>query len=274
MDIKTANVSVIIPCYQCKDSIGRAVSSIFKQTLRPSEIILIDDASNDGTLEVLHELVKKYPDWIKLIDLKINVGAAGARNKGWTAAIQPYIAFLDADDSWHPEKIRIQYEYMLANQSVAVSGHCCDVFNRRDAYFNIPPALFVKKIEPISLVFKNCFSTPTVMLKQELPFRFSEDKRFAEDFYLWQQIAFAGLLISRIELPLAYVYKKLYGEGGLSAQLWKMEKGELDNFHRLYASGVISGGLFYIGYSFSFLKFLKRIFEKFFQSVFLVFKIK
>ena len=266
-------MSVIVPCYRCSDSIGRAVGSVLEQTLLPSEVILIDDASNDGTLEILHKLAKKHPDLIKVIGLKMNVGAAGARNKGWSVAIQPYIAFLDADDSWHPEKIRIQYEYMLANKLVAVSGHRCNVFIKQDIYFNIPHVLSAKKIEPLSLVFKNCFSTPTVMLKKELPFRFAENKRFAEDFYLWQQIAFSGLLVNRIELPLAYVYKKLYGESGLSAQLWEMEKGELDNFLRLYAAGVLSISLFFIGYSFSFLKFLKRVFEKFFQSLIFIFKI-
>jgi len=273
LKLKTAAVSVIIPCYRCKDSISRAVDSILEQTLLPSEVILIDDASNDGTLNVLHELAKKYPNCIRVIDLKVNVGAAGARNKGWSVAIQPYIAFLDADDSWHPEKIRIQYEYMLANKLVAISGHGCSVFGKRDIHFNIPSVLPVKKIEPLSLVFKNCFSTPTVMLKQELPFRFAENKRFAEDFYLWQQIAFSGLLVNRIELPLAYVYKKLYGEGGLSAQLWEMEKGELNNFLCLYAAGVLNIGLFFLGYSFSFLKFLKRFSEKLFQSIIFSFKV-
>lgn len=260
MKVKTANVSVIIPCYRCKDSIGRAINSILQQTLLPCEVILVDDASHDGTLEVLHEIAKKYPGWIKVIELKINAGAGGARNKGWAAAVQSYIAFLDADDSWHPEKIRIQYEYMLNNKSVAVSGHHCDFFKNRDVSFIVPITLNIKKIKPFFLIFKNGFSTSSsVMLKREVPFRFAKGKRFGEDFYLWQQIAFSGLPVVRIELPLAYVYKKLYGEGGLSAQLWEMEKGELDNFICLYKSGVLNGCLFVIACLCSLLKFLKRI---------------
>ena len=104
------------------------------------------------------------------------------------------------------------------------------------------------------------------MLKRDIPFRFTKSKRFAEDFYLWQQIAFSGLLVTRIELPLAYVYKKLYGEAGLSAQLWEMEKGELNNFVRLYKTGILSVVLFFIAYSFSFLKFSKRFIVNFFRS--------
>lgn len=257
---------MIIPCYRCKDSIGRAVNSILQQTLLPCEVILVDDASHDGTLEVLHELAKQYPGWLKVIELNLNSGAAGARNKGWAAAAHPYIAFLDADDSWHPEKIRIQYGHMLANESIAMSGHLCDIYKYRNVYLSCPVVLNTRKIKPISLIFKNCFWTPTVMLKRDIPFRFTKSKRFAEDFYLWQQIAFSGLLVTRIELPLAYVYKKLYGEAGLSAQLWEMEKGELNNFVRLYKTGILSVVLFFIAYSFSFLKFSKRFIVNFFRS--------
>ena len=97
------------------------------------------------------------------------------------------------------------------------------------------------------------------MLRSDLPFRFVENKRFAEDFYLWQQIALSGLPMIRIELPLACVHKKLYGEGGLSAQLWAMEKGELDNFMRLYKSLNINFSMFVIACIFSFFKFLRRL---------------
>ncbi|MFZ3139354.1 glycosyltransferase family 2 protein [Polaromonas sp.] len=263
MKVKTANVSVIIPCYRCKDSIGRAINSILQQTLLPYEVILVDDASHDGTLEVLHEIAKKYPDWIKVIEQKINTGAAGARNKGWSATVQPYIAFLDADDSWHPDKISIQYKYMHDNELVAISGHHCIVISDSSAYVKIPSLFGVKTIKPISLIFKSCFSTPTVMLRREVPFRFAENKRFSEDFYLWQQIALSGLLVARIELPLAYVHKKLYGESGLSAQLWEMEKGELDNFVRLYKSKKLTWSLFIGACFFSFFKFLKRVFFTF-----------
>lgn len=254
-----ANVSVVIPCYRCKKSIERAVHSIADQKMRPREVILIDDASGDGTLELLHEIAKRHAGWINVISLCENVGAASARNAGWDLASQPYIAFLDSDDTWHPEKIRIQYEYMLANRSVVISGHRCDVFKNQDDCFNIPSSLNIKEIKPFLLVFKNYFSTPTVMLKREISFRFAEDKRLAEDFYLWQQIAFDELRIVRIELSLAYVYKKFYGESGLSAQLWEMEKAELDNFSRLYKVQSINWVVLLAASFFSIIKFCKRV---------------
>lgn len=258
-NIKTADVSVVIPCYRCRDSIDRAVKSIFEQTLLPKEVILIDDASGDGTLEVLYALAKQYSGWIKVIEMKVNSGAASARNAGWAVASQPFIAFLDADDSWHPDKICIQYKYMRDNIFLAISGHQCLILRHQEACSWALPSFKCTKIKPVDLIFKSCFSTPTVMLKSDLPFRFVEKKRFAEDFYLWQQIAFSGLPIARIELPLACVHKKLYGEGGLSAQLWAMEKGELDNFMRLYSSLNINFSMLVIACAFSFVKFLRRL---------------
>jgi hypothetical protein len=111
------------------------------------------------------------------------------------------------------------------------------------------------------LLFKCAFSTPTVMLKCNIPFRFQEDKRCSEDFLLWQQIAFAGFQLMRIDSPLAYLHKPLYGGGGLSAQMWEMEKGELNNFVVLYSAGSINLLLYVVGSLFSIAKFIKRLFS-------------
>lgn len=259
IDRPFAPVSVIIPCYICASTIWRAVDSIFEQSLLPSEVILVEDCSGDGTLEVLRKIERQYAGWIKVITLGENSGAASARNAGWAIATQPYIAFLDADDSWHPDKLRIQHEYMLNNPDVVLCGHQCIYLLEN----KIPPVLSKNlhetKITAISLLFKNAFSTPTVILKSNIPFRFQEGKRCAEDILLWQKIAFSGLQIVRIEVPLAYVHKPLYGVSGLSKQLWKMEKGELSNFVALYRAANINFMLYSSATFFSIIKFFKRV---------------
>lgn len=252
-------VSVVIPCFRCSKTIGHAVASIAQQTIKPAEVILVDDASGDSTLSVLQELAQAYPGWVKVLRLGENRGAASARNAGWEAASQPYIAFLDADDAWHPEKLRIQYEYMCSNPEVAVSGHQCMWLRDGETPPDAPLIMTTSKIEAISLIFRNCFSTPTVMLKRNIQFRFSDNKRYCEDSYLWQQIAFAGLLVTRMETTLAYIHKAPYGEGGLSAQLWEMEKGELDNLVTLYQAGRINWLLLIVATGFSILKYVKRL---------------
>jgi glycosyltransferase involved in cell wall biosynthesis len=253
----------VIPCYRCAGTIERGVASILQQTQRPTEIILVDDASEDGTLTVLTKLKQIYSSKIKIkiVELTENQGAASARNAGWSIATQPYIAFLDADDSWHPEKLRIQYDYMQNNPDVALCGHQC-IWLRDDERLPVLPKDFhVTQINSGRLLFKNAFSTPTVMLRSSIPFRFQDGKRYAEDLLLWQQIAFSNLQIARIESPLAYVHKSLYGESGLSSQIGKMEKGELINLVILYQSGQISFLFYTLATFFSIIKFSKRLFK-------------
>jgi len=259
MEDHAAPVSVVIPCFRCATTIARAVASIAQQTRKPAEVILVDDVSGDGTLDILQALAQQHAGWIKVIALKKNLGAASARNAGWEAARQPYIAFLDADDTWHREKLHIQYEYMCGNPDAAVSGHQCIGLRNGKLQPDLPPHRGATKIGAVSLIFRNCFSTPTAMLKRNIPFRFSAGKRYAEDLYLWQQIAFSGLPVMRIESPLAYIHKAPYGEGGLSAQLWEMEKGELGNFLALYRAGSINLFLFFTASVFSMGKYFKRV---------------
>ena len=123
--MKIALVSVVVPCYRCIATLERAVRSVAQQTQRPAELILVDDASGDGTLELLRTLQARYGDWVRVVALPANAGAASARNAGWNVATQPYIAFLDADDAWHPRKVEIQWDYMQRHPDVALSGHLC-----------------------------------------------------------------------------------------------------------------------------------------------------
>ncbi|MDP2100508.1 MAG: glycosyltransferase family 2 protein [Methylobacter sp.] len=252
-------VTVIIPCFRCAATIERAVQSIVEQTQRPTEVILVDDASGDNTLPVLQQLESQYKGWIKIIVLGENCGASRARNAGWDAATQPYIAFLDADDSWHPAKLAIQYQVMLNNPSIVASGHRCLWLCNQQLLPDIPDLINLSPVNPLALLFKNRFGAPTSMLKRELAFRFVDNKRYSEDCYLWQQIAFSGFLLVFIDSSLTYTHKPLYGASGLSAQLWAMEKGELDNFFSLYQDKKINYGLFLLASAFSLLKYCKRV---------------
>ena len=259
-----APVSVIIPCYRCTDTIARAVQSVILQTLLPKEILLVEDCSDDGgvTLASLYRLQQNFQgkSRIIVIPLKVNSGPGEARNAGWDAASEAMIAFLDADDEWHPKKLDIQYGYMQQNPTVSVTGHQYVYANQSD---QTVPALLetltTKNISPRSLLFKNSFPTSSVMLKREIAFRFATGKRYSEDFYLWQQLACAGLIIVRIEVALVNYYKALYGAGGLSGKLWQMEKGELNNFVALRKAGSINWLLYVAASSFSVAKYIMRM---------------
>lgn len=259
MNVKKASVSVIIPCYRCSETVERAIESVHKQTLIPKEIILVDDYSNDNTLKILKILKDKYPiNWIKIIELPENSGAGVARNIGWENATQNYIAFLDADDSWHLEKIAIQYEFMRNNPDVSLSGHNCNIFEYNKNLKDVVILPF-RVITKMNLLLSNKFSTPTVMLKRSLPQRFSDDQRFSEDYNLWLNIIFSDNVCAKSSSKLTYLYKNFYGESGLSSNMREMQKGEISNYKKLYSKGSINIITFSSIFLYSNFKYIKRL---------------
>lgn len=257
-----APVSAIIPCYNCSSTIERAASSVVNQTLPPKEVILVNDGSSDDTLSTLLSLQEKYgTERVQVIDLKKNRGPGYARNVGWDSATQPYVAFLDADDAWHPQKIEIQYNWMKAHPEAAMTGHdCVWIQNPADEalYATLPPAFEVQRVGR-SLLWSNVLSTRSVMLIRDLPFRFRKEKRFSEDYLLWLEIVLNGFPAFKIRLPLAFLYKAPYGAAGLSGKLWEMEKGELATYWSLYREGLLSFWSAVFFSNFSIVKFVRRV---------------
>ena len=257
----TAPVSAIVPCYRRRDTIDRAVASVAAQSCVPAELILVDDGSRDGTLEHLYALAAKHPPgWIKVVALPENRGAADARNAGWRAATQSYLAFLDSDDAWHPRKIELQHGYMASHPEIAICAHRHEILASPDVPHPEVGDLLAEPVSKASLLMSNNFFAPTmIMLKRELPYRFLSGRRHVDDHLLWLQIVCAGYSFVRLSAKLAYTYKEPYGEGGLSGQLWKMEKSELANYWILRREGSIGFPLTVALSSYSLAKFLRRV---------------
>ncbi|WP_027966958.1 glycosyltransferase family 2 protein [Halomonas halocynthiae] len=257
----TADVSVIIPCYKSSGTIKRAVESVYQQTLRPKEVILVDDCSCDDTPSTLHKIKDIYPNgWVVIVFLNVNVGAGSARNRGWEKATGKYIAFLDSDDSWHAQKIELQYNWMKDNSHVGLTGHTCAQVGMEfesESIVNVSKVSF-KKIKKAELLISNSFSTPSIMLRSDLPFRYVEGKRYSEDYQLWLEIALSDYPCYKACTPLAYIHKAAYGEGGLSAHLWKMEKGELSTLKSVKDKKLITKITYVFLCCFSMIKFIKR----------------
>lgn len=256
-----ASVSVIIPCYNSSNTITRAVTSVFSQTVLPLEIILIDDASQDNTLEILYAIQAEHgEDWIKVIPFNDNRGPSAARNAGWEQAKAEFIAFLDSDDSWHPQKIEIQSGWMIKYPSIVLTGHPIALSNTKTQINNYSQQLVTStSISKKKLLLKNVFSTPTVMLHREVPLRFDEDLEFCEDYLLWLQMAFYNGDTYLINLPMAFIHKSAYGEGGLSGNLWLMEKGELQVYKKLFKAAGINLLTYSMLTIWSLLKYIKRM---------------
>jgi glycosyltransferase involved in cell wall biosynthesis len=258
-----AFVSVLIPCYRCSETIARALASVATQTMLPKEVVLVEDASSDNglTLKVLNEQAAKYADSfeVKVIALNHNQGAANARNVGWNAASQPYIALLDADDAWHPQKIEIQYKFMQENPEIVLSGHAAKIVTD-DSQPDWKLGCFdFKNISKNSLLISNPFVTPSVMMKKDIAFRFDSTKRYVDDHLLWLQIAFDNYSVAKLSTALVAIYKPMFGASGLSSHLWAMEKAELDNYWLLYKNKNIGFILVAMLSVYSLAKYLRRL---------------
>jgi glycosyltransferase involved in cell wall biosynthesis len=117
----TLNVSVVIPCYNTAQTIKRCLDSVMNQSALPREIILVDDGSD----QPIEPLIALWRDDIHIpihVLRQPNQGAAAARNAGIRLSRGQYIAFLDADDIWLPNKLKIQFEVMQ-RMGLTISGH-------------------------------------------------------------------------------------------------------------------------------------------------------
>lgn len=256
-----AAVSVIIPCFRCASTIHRAVRSVEMQKRRPMEVILVDDASSDDTLKTLRELEEAHPGWVRVISLPVNCGPGTARNVGWTQAMGDFVAFLDADDVWHPDKILVQYAWMLENPHAALSSHETVVLCDGEVLdFVIHRSGDVSREVKVSRqLIRNHHSTRTVMVRRSVQQRFEDGKRYSEDYLLWTSIALSGGRCYFLGVPLAASYKHDFGEGGLSGNLWKMQKGNWDSYVSLCKAKLISRSLFVLCSVVSAVRYLRRL---------------
>ncbi|MEZ0491254.1 glycosyltransferase family 2 protein [Kineococcus sp. TBRC 1896] len=111
-----ADVTVVMPAMNRAHLIGRALESIAEQTVRPREVIVVDDASTDDTVAVARE------HGATVIELPVNGGSGPARNRGIEAATTEWIAFLDSDDAWHPDHLERVLASSVGHVLVAGAG--------------------------------------------------------------------------------------------------------------------------------------------------------
>ncbi|MBU3584099.1 glycosyltransferase family 2 protein [Polynucleobacter sp. 15G-AUS-farblos] len=259
-------VSVVIPFYCHINQLRRALDSVAAQTILPCEVIIVNDGGGSELQKLLENLKDKFPLLkILVIELSSNMGASEARNQGWNHAKGEYIAFLDADDSWHPYKLAFQYQYMQDHPSVDISGHQYFVAQSQpnwnlDIRFS---EVMQIGISLARMLVVNQFITPSVMIRANYPLRFESSQRYMEDYRMWLTIAANKGVISRIEAPLACIYKAPFGASGLSSHLWKMEWGEIKTYIALCKIRPIFFLILPLLLIYSCVKFLRRIYLSF-----------
>lgn len=255
--MSTIPVSVIIPCYRCGETVSYALSSVLNQTLLPAEILLIDDASGDGTLEILQQLGAAHAPRVRVLTQMQNGGPGVARNTGWLAATQPWLAFLDADDAWHPRKLEIQWGWIVTYPEVVLCGHDTR-FSEGQIDLEVDSVTTATRLTTWRMLFSNRLPTRSVMLRRDLPFRF-QGRDVTEDYLLWLQVIIANLPVYRLATCLAYTLRPDFSPGGYSGQLWIHEKRELRALQMVRNAGGLSWLTYLLASGWSLLKFVRRL---------------
>ncbi|MBX9449112.1 MAG: glycosyltransferase family 2 protein [Taibaiella sp.] len=224
------NYSVIIPAYNAAAVISRAIDSCLSQTLPPLEIIIVDDGSTDVTSEVLQKYSSSPP--VVVIHHEQNQGVSAARNTGWNAAQGEWVAFLDSDDEWHPQKMEICAPF-LSDGSLQCLCHLYQYASWEEEPVYIPAGGPGKETVPFSeLLLMNKMATCSLVVRRDFSIRFDNRMRYCEDHDFLLRSGYHTDIL-RLLLPLARVHRRINSRGGLSGALWKMRKGELLMYFKL-----------------------------------------
>jgi len=255
-------VTVIIPAYNSSKTVSNALSSVINQEGDFNlEVIVIDDGSTDHTAQIVLNYSEKYPGLIKLVSQK-NQGVACARNQGLKHATGDFIAFLDSDDCWYPNKLQKQLHILKNNDFFLLGGGYQGRFNSlndKKDFFEVTYRM---------QLLKQYFQPSTVIFKKELLNKvhgFVEGRRYCEDALFFYQSCFyyrCGIIAEDV---IQYGDgKHPYASGtGLGSHLWEMEKGELLNFKVLLLEKKIKFWQWGFLSMLSVLKFFRRVIIKF-----------
>ncbi len=203
-----APVSVVIPAYNSQEFIGEAICSVLAQTLRVSEIIVVDDGSSDRTAE----LAEQSGAFVIRQD---HGGISVARNAGIRAAKHEWIAFLDADDTWEPQKI--EYQLAAIGRYPDVGLVSCDlsqwlhdspvsdvVFATAGIADNNAPMVYIPQARGAFLIDRMTYNSPTMLIRRELLLSvglFDEQVHYVEGVECYLRVM-AQCPIVLVKLPL------------------------------------------------------------------------
>jgi glycosyltransferase involved in cell wall biosynthesis len=229
--------SVIIPTYNREPFLRKAVDSVLGQTFRDFELIIVDDGSSDGT----RELISAYGDSRLAYLYQPKSGVSKARNKGLESAGGAFVAFLDSDDHWVPEKLQKAHEYISRFPGIKI-------FHTEEMWYRQGKLLGQKKKheKPTGRVYEKalplcCISISTAVIKSEVfgtVGRFDEDLEACEDYDFWLRAT------SRYEVKLIPEYLTIKNGGRpdqLSSSVWGLDRFRIKALEKMLASGTLSG---------------------------------
>jgi len=217
-------VSIITASYNSKQFIKDTIESVLAQTYTDWEMIIVDDCSTDDSVQYIEELIQHEPR-IRLIVLKENQGAAVSRNRATQEAKGRYIAFLDSDDMWMPQKLEKQVAFMQQHDiALSYTGY----YSISEEEGKIIKEISVpSRIDYHELLKQNIIGCLTAMYNsQKLGKILMPDLRKRQDYALWLKILKQIPYAMGIKEPLAYyrVRKSSLSANKIRSSLynWKM----------------------------------------------------
>lgn len=262
-------VTVVIPLYNAETTIEQALDSVRTQTAVHliSRVIVIDDGSCDGSAEKVKAYMSAYQNFPLELICQRNGGAAAARNTGLREVRTRYVAFLDADDIWLPDKLEKQFQVLSEHPYIRFLGT-----NWQDT----PLRIGTKKITSLyngsiqDLCIKNFPVTPSILMEASLRDEvgyFDPNRRFAEDINYFQKIAVLGNYFFMPEkLVEIDIGKKYFAQSGLSSHLKQMHQGTVENLNELRKNKNISYSFWVLMRLFYELKYWRRIVRRFIKG--------
>lgn len=221
-------VYVVMPCHDSMQTVGRAIESIARQTLRPRAVVAVDDASRDDTPSAVTAAAAQCGLDLHLVRLPSNAGPATARNAGWqlTPGSADYVAFLDADDWWHEEKLARQVDWMCRHRACAWSAHRVGWNDHRVLGCDGSSAQDGTPLTRNRVLARNPVATPSVMIRRDVALRFRDGWRHCEDVMAWVDLLDGGYRGDLLQAELAFLGRRPTSPGGLTGQLAAMHAGE------------------------------------------------
>jgi glycosyltransferase involved in cell wall biosynthesis len=256
------DVTVIIPCFNAGKTLGACLASVLSQSALPKEIIILDDCSDDSALLQKQIVIAQSKDQGRVRfsyhRFSTNKGPGYLRNFGWDLSTTQYIAFLDADDFWHPEKLFIQYSLMARDDSILLSCHAISK--------QLPRTIGACKTSPIffeCLLFHNRVLTSSVMVKTSYNERFIIDSKYCEDYSLWLKCSNSKCTLIYIKCVLCRQLNEYNDGNRLSQNLKEMHKGTQRELMNYFSPFGWPSLIVIIAVVFEYLKYFVRVFRLF-----------
>ncbi len=236
--------AVAVPAHDALPDVLEAVASALGQTLRPAEIVVVDDASSDGTGD---QVARRFGESVRVVRARLG-SAAAARNAAWRASRAPWVGFLDADDLWFPDKLAVASQRLSAAPGAGwffSDGAFRDLGGATRpswiaAYGELEEGYVGSPLEQLMEV--NFILTSSVVVRRDLLESlggFREDMSHAEDLDLWIRLARRAPAASAARSLVRYQHRA----GGLTRQVEARLMGDIALFERLSADATLAAGL-------------------------------